>query len=179
MVLIGEIKEFAEARDGWQVVIKHMPGFRLYLPEPTWNSLQRRCEADLALWQSSEASHLMVIATIGSGPAGIITVDEIALMTVTEQWLPMENVFEQALIERLAGLRSKSVKGLRFNLSRNQPIANAILSEARPGPYALYIVPPGVDDAFEAAMREMIEARSDLKAWVWRVADGEMPPVPH
>ena len=90
MVLVGEIKEFAEARNGRLIVIKHMPGFRLYLEEPTWRSLQRRFEPELTLWQSSDASHLMMIATIGGGSAGVIGINEIALMTVTEQWLPIE-----------------------------------------------------------------------------------------
>jgi hypothetical protein len=178
MVLVGEVKAFAQARDGRQVVIKHMPGFRLHLAEAGWKSLQRRFAAELALWESSESSHLVMIATIDCGPAGVIAIDEIALMCVSEHWLPIENAYEQTLVERLARLRSKSIKGLRFNLSRNQPFANAILSDGRSGPCALYIVPPTADVAFEASMREMIEARPDLSAWIWRVAEGEMPLLP-
>lgn len=178
MLLVGEIKEFAEARGGLQVVIKHMPGFRLYLEEVARKRVQRRFEPELALWHSSEASHLMMIATIGGGPAGIITINEIALMTVTEQWLPIEDAYEQSLVERLARLRSKSVKGLRFNLRRNHPLANATLSDVKPQPLALYIVPPSGGETFAASLREMIEARPDLSAWIWRVADGEMPPLP-
>ncbi|MBW6425432.1 DUF1173 domain-containing protein [Rhizobium sp. XQZ8] len=178
MMLVGEIKEFADARHGRQVVIKHMPGFRLCLEEPAWQSLQRRFEAELMLWQSTEASHLMAIMTIGGTPAGITTINEIALMTVTEQWLPIENAYEQNLVERLARLRSKSVKGLRFNLSRTQPFANATLLETKPLPYALFIVPPNVDENFETALQDMIGARPDLTPWIWRVSDGEMPRLP-
>ena len=175
MVFVGEVKEFVEARDGRQIVTKHMPGFRLYLADTAWKSVRRRFEAELALWQSSEASHLMMIATIGSGPSGIIAVNEIALMTVTEQWLPIENIYEQTLVARLAQVRAKSVKGLRFNLRHHQPIANAVVSEGRSGASALYIVPPGADETFEASLRDMIEARPDLSAWIWRVADGDIP----
>lgn len=178
MVLVGEVKEFVAARDGRQIVIKHMPGFRLHLAETAWKSLQRRFEAEFALWEGSQSSHLVMIATIGSGPAGIVAVDEVALMSVTEHWLPVENAYEQALVEQLARLRSKSIKGLRFNLARNQPLANAILSEARSGACALYIVPPTADETFEATMQKMIDARPDLSAWVWHVAEGDMPPLP-
>ncbi|PWE53677.1 hypothetical protein DEM27_24360 [Metarhizobium album] len=177
MVLVSEIKEFAEARNGRQLVIKHMPGFRLYLEEPAWRSLQRRFEAELTLWQSGERSHLMAIMTIGGTAAGIVTVNEIALMTVTEQWLPIENAYEQQLVERVARLRSKSLKGLRFNLARSQPLADVILLEAKP-PCALYLIPPDAAEDFETALSEMIEARPDLAAWIWRVSDGEMPPLP-
>jgi hypothetical protein len=178
LMLVGEIKEFAEARNGRQLVIKHMPGFRLYLEEPAWRSLQRRFEAELMLWQSTETSHMMAIMTIAGTAAGIVTVNEIAVMTVTEQWLPIENAYDQQLIERVARLRTRSVKGLRFNLSHSQPLANVILPEARPFPRALYIVPPDATEDFERMLREMIEARPDLVSWIWRVAEGEMPPLP-
>lgn len=177
MVLVGEIKEFAEARNGRRLVIKHMPGFRLFLEDPAWRFLQRRFETDLMLWQNAETSHLMAIMTISGTPAGIATVNEIALMTVTEHWLPVENAYEQELVDRVARLRLKSVKGLRFNLSRSQPFANIILPEARP-PCALYIVPPDAMEDFEAALNDMIEARPDLASWIWHVKDGEMPAFP-
>ena len=178
MVLVGEIKEFADARNGRQIVIKHMPGFRLYLEDAAWRSLQRRFETELMLWQSGETSHLIAIMTIGGTSAGIATVNEIAVMTVTEHWLPIENAYEQRLVDRVARLRTKSRKGLRFNLARGQPLANVILPEAKPLPLAMYLVPPDATEDFEVMLGEMIEARPDLASWVWRVSDGEMPPFP-
>lgn len=178
MVLVGEIKEFAEARNGRQIVIKHMPGSRLYLEEQAWRSLQRRFETELMLWQNAEASHLMAITTIGGTSAGIVTVNEIAVMTVTEQWLPIENAYEQQLVERVARLRTKSVKGLRFNLARSQPLANVILPETKPLPLAMYLVPPDATEDFKVMLEEMTEARPDLASWIWRVGDGEMPHLP-
>lgn len=178
MLLVGEVKEFTPARSGQQVVIKHMPGFRLHLEEPSWHRLQRRFENELALWRSDDKRHLIGIATIEGNGAGVVTIDELALITVTEQWLPIENVHEERLLDKLTRLRGKTVKGLRFNLSRTEPFACAILPEVRPHPIALYLVPPSADDRFEASLREMIDARPDMSAWVWRVAEGEMPPLP-
>ncbi|WP_117196086.1 DUF1173 domain-containing protein [Rhizobium terrae] len=178
MVLVGEIKEFADARNGRQIVIKHMPGFRLYLEEPAWRSLQRRFETELMLWQSGDTSHLMAIMTVGGTSAGVATVNEVALMTVTEHWLPIENAYEQQLVEHVARLRMKSVKGLRFNLARGQPLANIILPEAKPLPMAMYLVPPDAGEGFEVMLGEMNEARPDLASWIWRVSDGDMPSLP-
>jgi hypothetical protein len=178
MVMVAEIKEFADARSGQQMIIRHMPGVRFHLEDAAWRSLQRRFETELALWKSDDALHLMTIVTVGGNPAGLITVNEIALMTVTAQWLPIEDAFERRLVERLVRLRMKSVKGLRFNLSRNQPMANVILPERQPLACALYIVPAGADEGFEISLKEMIEARPDLEAWIWRVADGDLPPLP-
>jgi hypothetical protein len=178
MLLVGEIKELAPARNGRQVVIKHMPSFRLHLEDPAWRRLQRRFENELALWQSDDMFHMIAIATIEGTAAGLVRINEIALMTVTEQWLPIESAHEERLLDKLTRMRGKTVKGLRFNLSQGQPLANAILPEARPRPMALYIVPPNADDQFEASLRELIDARPDMSSWIWRVAVDEMPPFP-
>ncbi|OWW02316.1 hypothetical protein ATY81_21940 [Rhizobium sp. R72] len=176
MILVGEIKELAPVRTGQQVVIKHMPGFRLYLEEATWRRLQRRFETELMLWQSADDAHLIVIATIGGNSSGIVMAHELALMTVTEQWLPVESIYEQRLLGVLTRKREKTVKGLRFDLPRARPYATAILPE-RPQPLALYIVPPGADSHFEAGLKEMVEARPDLAAWIWHVGTDEMPDI--
>jgi hypothetical protein len=178
MLLIGEVKEFAQARSGQKIVVKHMPGFPLVIEERAWRRLQSRHAAELELWQANEAAHLIIIATFGMTQSGLAAIEEIALMSVTEQWLPIENASEQKLVERLARLSLKSVKGLRFNLSSSQPMATATLPHRRPSPAALYVVPPDADEGFEAALAEMIAARPDVEPWIWRVAEGEMPAIP-
>ena len=178
MLLVGEVKEFAAARSGQKIVIKHMPGFPSMIEEGTWRRLQSRYGAELELWRANDRSHLIVIATFGMTQSGLATINEIALMSVTEQWLPIENDYEQRLVEALSRLSLKSVKGLRFNLSSAQPIAAASLPHRRPLPAALYVVPPDADGEFEIALSEMIAARPDVEPWIWRVAEGEMPPFP-
>lgn len=178
MLLVGEIKEFPQARTGRKVVIKHMPGFPLFLEEGTWRRLQTRFSAEFELWQANEFSHLIAIMTIGASTSGMAIVNEIALMTVTGEWLPVESIHEQQLVDKLAKMRRKSVKGLRFNLSGAQPVAIAILPEPKPVAVALYLVPPDAGDDFEAALTDMINARPDLHAWIWRINDGDMPDLP-
>ena len=178
MLLIGEVKEFASARSGQKIIVKHMPGFPLMIEETVWRRLQSRYAAELQLWQANTTFHLVVIATFGMTQSGLASIDEIVLMSTSEQWLPIENAYEQQLVERLSRLSLKSVKGLRFNLSCNQPIAAATLPHRRPAPVALYIVPPDADEEFEAALADMIAARTDVEPWIWRVAEGEMPPFP-
>ena len=66
---------------------------------------------------------------------------------------------------------------MRYDLQPDQPIANALLQN-RPEPIALFIVPAGADDAFEASLQEMIANRPEMSVWIWRVGDGEMPALP-
>ncbi len=177
MLMVGEVKEFVAAREGQKIAIRHLP-FGLMVDDGTWRRLATRYDAELELWRSNEAFHLIVIATFGISSAGIASVEEIALMVVNEHWIPFETIDELRLLERLSGLRRKSVKGLRFNLTRDQPIVSVTLPEQKPAPVAMFIVPAGADESYEHALADMIEARPEITPWVWRVAEGEMPRLP-
>lgn len=178
MVLVGEIKEFQAARGGHRVLVKHMPGFPLLLNDKGWQRLKARFEIELALWSANDAAHLVAIATFGVNEAGLAAIEEIALMMVTENWIPYESVHEERLVGALAKLREQSIKGLRYGLPSDQPMVAALLMQRQPKPLALYIVPGSADDAYEAELSEMIAARPDFESWIWHVAQGDMPLLP-
>ncbi|NYJ13091.1 hypothetical protein GGI64_004172 [Rhizobium leguminosarum] len=177
MMMVAEVKEFSSARDGQKILVRHLP-FPFMIDERAWKRLNARYETELELWRSNEEFHLIVIATFGISGAGIATIEEVAMMVVNENWIPFENIHEQRLLERLSRLKRRSVKGLRFDLSRDQPIASVTLPEARPAPVAMFIVPTNADEEYEIALNEMIAARAEMKPWIWRVAEGEMPRLP-
>jgi hypothetical protein len=177
MVLVGEVKEFAPTRLGQKLVIKHLPGFPFMLDDVLHRRLQARFEREFSLWAADQASHLVAVATFGLNAAGLAVIEEIALMVVTENWIPYESIQEKRLVDSLARMREKSVKGLRYNLQPEQPIANVLLQN-RKSPVALYIVPAGTDKIFEANLQDMIAGRPEMGAWMWRLGDGDMPPLP-
>jgi len=177
LVLVGEVKEIAPVRSGQKLVIRHLPGFPFIIDDALHRRLQARFEKELSLWGADSTSHLIVIATFGLNPAGLAIVEEIALMVVSENWVPYETIPEKRLVDGLARLREKSVKGLRYDLQPDQPIANALLQN-RDEPIALFVVPAGADESFEASLDEMIAARPEIGSWVWRVGEGDMPPLP-
>ncbi|WP_095205290.1 DUF1173 domain-containing protein [Mesorhizobium carmichaelinearum] len=177
LVLVGEVKEIVPARSGQKLVIRHLPGFPFIIDDALHRRLQARFERELSLWEADSTSHLVAIATFGLNPAGLAIVEEIALMVVSENWIPYETVPEKRLVDALALLREKSVKGLRYDLQPDQPIANALLQN-REEPIAFFVVPAGTDGTFEASLDEMIAARPEIGSWVWRVGDGDMPPLP-
>jgi hypothetical protein len=176
MVLVGEVKEILPARTGHRLIIKHMPGFPFMLDEEFQRRLRARFESELMLWSADEASHLMAIATFGLTSTGLAVIEEMALMVVSENWIPYDSVYEKKLVDSLAKLNARSVKGLRYSLLAERPSAAAIL-QRQPRPLALYIVPPTVDRHYEEALEELIASRPDVDAWTWRVSDGEMPPL--
>ena len=177
MVLVGEAKELAPTRSGHKLVIKHMPGFPLLIDDTLHRRLLARFEREFSLWDADPSSHLIAVATFGLNPAGLAIVEEVALMIVSENWIPYETTYEKRLVDALARIREKSIKGLRYNLPPDQPIANALL-QSRREPVALFIVPTGADEDFEASLQDMIAARAEMRTWIWRVADGDMPALP-
>ncbi|WP_038366348.1 DUF1173 domain-containing protein [Bosea sp. UNC402CLCol] len=178
MVLVGEVKEFQAARGGHRLVVKHWPGFPILLDERAWTRVQARFEAELALWAANDTSHLITVATFGLNAAGLAIIEEIALMVVAENWIPYESAQELRLVETLAKLREQSIKGLRYASPADQPIAAALLMQHRPRPLALFVVPASADDAYEAALEEMIASRPEMDSWIWHAGQGEMPALP-
>ncbi|MFU0506268.1 DUF1173 domain-containing protein [Pseudaminobacter sp. NGMCC 1.201702] len=177
MILVGEVKDFAPTRSGHRLIVKHMPDFPLLLDESLYSRLKGRFENELALWDADEATHLMAIATFGLTPAGLAVIDDVALMVVAENWVPYDSAYEKRLVDTLARLPDRSVKGLRYNLSPDTPTASAML-QRQSQPIALYVVPPSADNAYKEALEELISSRPEIGAWIWRTSEGEMPPLP-
>ena len=177
MILVGEVKEIMPARTGFRLTVKHMPDFPFMLDEGLHRRLQARFETEMALWGADNASHLMMIATFGLSPAGLAIVEELGLMVVAENWIPYESIYEKKLVDALAKLKERSIKGLRYNLSADKPAAAALL-QRESQPVALYIVPPSADSTYSEALDDLIASRPEVDAWVWKAADGEMPPLP-
>jgi hypothetical protein len=178
MLLIGEVKEIVPARYGYRCVIKHVPDQGFAIDEPLYRRLGRRFNAELALWGSADSVHVVTIATFGVSEAGIPAIAEMSLMPVTPQWLPVEDSFERQLVERLVAEGRSFIKGLRYNLPRDQRVATATLTDmSHPGPL-LFIVPAGLDGAAESeGLRELL-AQCEPRAWTWRPASEVMPQLP-
>ena len=120
MILVGEVKELAPGRTGHKLVIKHLPGFVLLLDEGLHRRLHARFESELALWNADAASHLVAIATFSLNPAASPSSTKWPLMVVSENWIPYESIYEKMLVDALATLWRRSVKGLRYGLPANQ-----------------------------------------------------------
>lgn len=100
-------------------------------------------------------------------------------MVVNENWLPFEDMVELQLLEKLARLKRKIVKGLRFNLPRNKPIVSITLPEQKPSPVAMFIVRADVGDEYENALQDMINARPEITPWIWHVGKENIPELPY
>lgn len=176
-ILVGEVKEIAPSHIGARLVVKHAPRFPFMLAEDVERRMKKTFANELALWDANADAHLVAIATFGIGAAGVATVEAIALMAVSENWIPVETGYETMLVERLTKQGAGFVKSLRYNLPVAQPMASLVLARADGGSTALYLVPADADAAFRERLEELI-GESGMAAWVWDIASGAMPDLP-
>lgn len=175
MLLIGEVKEIVPARYAFKAVVKHMPDHAFAIDEQLYRRLGRRFEPELALWGASDDIHMMMIATFCVGRAGVPAIQELCLMPVTRQWLPVADGFEKQLLDRLVGETRCFLKGLNYNLRRGDPIASAVLTDCEGSAPMLFIAPACLD---EASMGAGAIAPGDGPVWAWRRSGEPMPPLP-
>jgi Protein of unknown function (DUF1173) len=119
----------------------------------------------------------VVIATFGVGSTGIISIEELALMNVDENWIPFENAFEGELVSRLTRTKRRFIKSLRYNLPSTRPLACAVALDTVPSPVAMYVIPPGAGPKYQAALQAMM-SESHLPSWIWNACSTAIPALP-
>jgi hypothetical protein len=177
MLVVGEVKEIAPSRFGHKLIVKHLPDCPLMMQEDLHSRLIRRFENELTLWNATEGSHLLFIGTFGAGPTGVLSLHEVSLMVVNGSWIPIENVYEHRLIEELIRSGRQFVKGQRYNLASNKPLASVVLADTQPRPVALYVVSSTASEEYTSELKALIE-ESDLASWWWSTEESSLPPLP-
>lgn len=175
MLMIGEVKEVGQARYGYKLVVKHLPDYHFMMNEDIYKRFCKRFDTELEMWSASDSIHLVAIATFGVGKTGVASIEEISVMTVSENWIPFETFVEKELLDALVNQKRRFIKGLRYNLSSSSPLAFAVLTDSE-NATALYIVDPEVSDSYLEELAELRDA-SKLESWVWNILD-EMPDLP-
>lgn len=178
MLLIGEVKEIVPARYGFKAVLKHVPDQAFAIDEQLYRRLGRHFEAELTLWGASDNMHLVVIATFRMARAGVPMLAELSLMPVTQHWLPVENRFDQQLVDHLVHQGRTFRKGLRYSLPATTPVVNAILSDTGDEPCVLWIARETDDERDGRAPWLSPSTPGQAPCWLWRPAEGAMPPLP-
>ncbi|KUY63387.1 hypothetical protein WI25_28730 [Burkholderia cepacia] len=176
MLVAAEAKEITTSRYGFKIVAKHLPDCPFMLDEDLHRRLQKAFAQELALWDSIEDSHLVFMATFGLSSAGVANIEAMTVMATTANWIPFEHMLDKLLIDELTQRGRHFVKGLRYNLPAKKPLACAVLSDVRPKPVALYVVPPDSEPEYDAALEQLI-GDSALPSWIWRTG-GAMPALP-
>lgn len=179
LIVVGEVAEIGKSRFGFKMRFKHVPDCDFMMHEDLHARLRKRFVTEFELWDANAAAgaHLMAIATFGVSGTGVPTFEEVALMTVSRDWIPYENQFELLLLGALVENKRRFTKGLRYNLGPSTPLATAVLADTGSQPTALYILPFGASDPFVAELGQLV-ATSQLQSWRWELGSADMPALP-
>lgn len=189
MLLLGEVEDFDIGRYDYRLKIRNAPDCSFVVPEDLAKSIGKRFALEIALFKEAQSAeeegsdprdsrrgHLIVFGTFSVNEAGTPHMEELTVMFVNRNWMPVEDIFEIELLEQLMP-RHRFVKGLRLNMPASRPLASAVTPDAEEGPTALYIVRTGVGEDYERVLEELT-GKSQLQSWIWRLEKGEMPPLP-
>ena len=176
-IVIGAVKDISQSRYGHKIIVKHSPDFPFMLNDDIHKRMVKLYESELQIWEAFEDINLVVIATFSVSAAGIGSIEEIALMPVTANWIPFEHIFDKAIIDTLTKTSRRFTKGLRYNLSKKKPLASVVLSDTDPEPTAMYVIPVEAEEGFITEL-ETLKEESHLTSWVWNTSEFEMPEIP-
>lgn len=173
MLLIAEVKEIAPARYGFKAVVKHLPDQPFMIEESLYRRLGRCFEAELALWATGEDVHMMMIATFGVS-GGVPTIQELCLMPVTRQWLPVDDVFGKQLVDQLVVEERAFTRSLQYELPAQASLAFAVLSDCGEQPETLSILRRN-QEALDVVAPDLDAAE---KSWLWQTHLQPLPALP-
>lgn len=174
-ILIGELKALEPGRFGGRMIVKHLPDMPFRIPTDLFQRLQKKFDAEMALHEVA-GGHLIVIATFGLDPQGVASIEKATIVVLNSAWLPIEAMYDKILLDELIARNRRFVRGLRYNLPPDAPIATAITYDTQPNAVAMYIVPPA-SDRFLTELGAIV-SDSSLPTWFWRIDDGPAPALP-
>ncbi|WP_457324207.1 DUF1173 family protein [Roseateles sp. P5_E11] len=174
MLLVAELKELASARHGYKATVKHAPDLGFMLDERLFRQVGRRFERQLALWGASDDIRMVVIGTFSLTASGVPLLGEVSLMPATRDWIPVESAFEKMLIERLIADERCFLKGLRYDLRAEVPLAAATLLDC--GNTAPLLCITSEQAAHPSACHPSRPA--DEVRWQWLAQEEPMPMLP-
>lgn len=175
MLLVGEAKSMSPGRYGQKLIIKHAPDCNFILNDDLWKRMEKQFKTEMDMWDDDV--RMMVIATFSVSAGGANTIEEIALMPTTSNWMPFENPWEKLLIKTLTETNRRFSKCLRYNLSADRPLAAIVLNDTEPKPTAMYVTLPLVKDEYLTALKVLIDG-SQLASWTWGVGMFDHPAIP-
>ena len=174
MLMVGEVKEITAARFGHKMVVKHLPDFPVMLNDDIYHRLIKRFTVEIELWSANEYGHLVVIGTFGVNESGIPSFEEIALMMVTDNWIPYDNADELRLIATLTQANRRFIKCLRYNLPSTVPTASVLLADKDKTVIALFICPASSSDTYRYDLKALIN-KNQIKTWLWDAGNEILP----
>lgn len=180
-LVVGEFKAAEPVLFGRRVWIRHMPDAPLLIDEDAWNKAMRAYGPLLQAREVDTERKLRVLmaALVYAKREQNYAVDALSMMLTTDRWIPIEDVHELPLIERLCEHRRAFLKPLRYDARSTAPFPSVLLLDAldeHGKPMPLHVVSALASPKERAAKERAIQALG-RNAWVWRT-ERKLPELP-
>jgi Protein of unknown function (DUF1173) len=177
-IVIGEFNGSEVTPYGRKVLVKHMPDAPLYIDTKTWERAQRSyaqilqaCDGDVA-----RKPRVLMAALIYAKREHTYQIDTLTMMLVTDQWLPLDGIYELPLIEELQREGRSFFKPMKYDARSGAAFPNVLLLDCEGAPLPLHVVSPFASAGERTAKSKTIAA-ADAGTWVWHT-EAEMPSFP-
>lgn len=157
MILIGEVKEIKKAHYGHKLVILHSADRSVNLDYDEWRRFEKRFASELMLWSDDDNGHMIFAGSFSMSKEGVMRFYEMTVMPVNEQWLPYEDKEELDLLRKAVSTKRRFVKGLRYNLDRDKPIASITLRDTGQLVTAVHLGKSRPDPEYDASLKELMD----------------------
>ena len=150
-LVCAPLKEFRPTAYGWQLVLKHLPGLRLWLSKDLAKRLEDRwCDPRV----SNPPAFALCLVTAKPGiREGNFTVENLACLPTNNRFLPCGANAEIA--DSLLGSGHSLMRPLRFDCDPAFPLADfALLDRGEPKP--VFVLKPSGNEALDAAKRGLV-----------------------
>jgi hypothetical protein len=174
LLLCGDVKELSPSKHGWNAVIRHVPDQPFALDEDLFRRMERRFEQELSLWSTAGACRLVMLATFAVNRVGVPAIEQLTLLPVDEHWIPVRDVFDLQLVQRLIRERRRFIKALPIDPRAPSDSVRALLTDTGSAPTALRVSDGAKAQSQALAHDSIVEQDS----WLWQVDADSMPELP-
>jgi hypothetical protein len=120
---------------------------------------------------------MILTGTFSVSPEGTPMLEEVCLMFVSEEWIPYDNIYELAIIQKLVAEKRTFLRILRYNRPTAAPMPTFLLTDHGNDPVALYVL--DAESSADVAQVEASASASSYAHWMWNPrTHGEILPMP-
>ena len=174
LMFLIEVKELSPSTYGYKLIAKNVPDETFFLSGELYKALRKRFMTEIEMFEQADGQgHLVAFGTMSVKPSGLISVEEMTLMSTTAEWIPIKDGQEAVVVNYSVASGRHFIKPLRYNMGGGRALASVVFTDA-PSATALYIVSPADCEAAVLARREI--QNSGATQWVeWRIAENFLP----
>src|ERR1700730_5984504 len=160
-LVIGEYKGAEASPLGCKVWLKHMPDAPLFIDSKAWERVERVYGSLLETPDADTKTkqRAVICALIYAKREHTYQIDTASFMLTTDNWIPIEGVYEADLMRALTEQRRQFIKPLRYDARSGAPFPNVLLLDTGARPTPLHVVSALMDPHDRLAKEKALETQ--------------------